>query len=158
MSRFAFILACAMAFLASTEHSRLPPEAFAVQAMAAEEAGYLYQLYQLDPLLLVALAWEESRFDASLISLAGAYGATQVKPQYVPWRSAELLTPQASYRAGAWALVRWLEHCAEPDPLVCYNGGEAPGRASRWYAKRVRRTLRHLRHLLRTAEAIWRTP
>lgn len=151
MSRYAFLLALAMAWLADGHHSRLPPVAFATQAQAAVEAGYLYEV---DPVLLVAIAWEESRFRPELVSDAGACGPMQVNPVWVPWSCSEVRAPRAAYRAGAWALVRWVVHC-EGDPLACYNAGGEPGRRGRWYAARVRRTARDLRRRMNTAWVIW---
>lgn len=143
------LLALALLALAGQEPGASPDAR--AHADAALHAG---TLYRLDPALLVALAWEESRGRSDLVSPRGACGATQVLPKYVPDVScADLQRLDVAYAVGAWALTRWREHCPV-DPLACYNGGNAPGRASLAYARRVRARARWIGAWMRRAEEV----
>ncbi len=103
-------------------------------AAAAEE--------QVSPFLLLGLVRQESFFDESAVSSAGAMGLTQVVPPtaaeiaadlgVADFKDGDLLQPEVSLRFGAHYLAAQIEgfggnlHAA----LAAYNGG--PGNAGRW--------------------------
>lgn len=101
--------------------------------------------YGVDPALIRAIIWRESRFDPGALGKAGEVGLMQVTPVAAgEWAAAEkrpkpsrhdLLDPKTNTRAGAWyigrAIRRW---SARPDPLPFalaeYNAGLS--NADRW--------------------------
>jgi soluble lytic murein transglycosylase len=96
----------------------------------------------LDPLLLYALIWQESVFDAQVASWAGAVGLTQIMPSTGQWIAEMTAWPQydetllrrayLNVKFGAWFLDRLLDQ-ADGDvftALAGYNGG--PGLARGW--------------------------
>ena len=101
--------------------------------------------YHLDPMLVKAVVWRESRFDAQKFGTAGERGLMQVSEKAAgEWakeakrenfRVEELFDPRTNVEAGAWylrrAIVHW-QNQAEPLPfaLAEYNAG--PSRALRW--------------------------
>jgi soluble lytic murein transglycosylase len=101
--------------------------------------------HRLDPMLVKALVWRESRFDPKKHGSAGERGLMQVSEKAAnEWasenkidnfRDEELFDPQTNLRAGTWYLRRALDHWqAQPDPLPFalaeYNAGAS--RAQRW--------------------------
>jgi len=112
------------------------PARFAAQANAAAA------IEQVSPFLLLALVRQESFFDESAVSFAGALGLTQVIPATAAeiaadlgiagFKDGDLLHPETSLRFGAHYLAAQIEgfggnlHAA----LAAYNGG--PGNAGRW--------------------------
>ena len=101
--------------------------------------------HQLDPLLVKALIWRESRFDAQKIGTAGERGLMQVSEKAAgEWaremkvenfRVEELFDPKVNLEAGTWYLRRATQHWekqADPIPfaLAEYNAGAS--RAQRW--------------------------
>jgi soluble lytic murein transglycosylase len=101
--------------------------------------------HRLDPMLVKALVWRESRFDPKKHGSAGERGLMQVSEKAAnEWasenkidnfRAEELFDPQTNLRAGTWYLRRALDHWqAQPDPLPFalaeYNAGAS--RAQRW--------------------------
>ena len=148
---YATLLALALLALAGGEPGANPDAR--AHAEAALRAG---TLYRIDPALLIALAWEESRGRSDLVSPRGACGATQVLPRYVAGVScSDLGDLDTAYLVGALVLTRWRESC-QVDALACYNGGNAPGRASLAYARRVRARARWIGAWMRRAEEVVR--
>ncbi len=101
--------------------------------------------HKLDPMLVKAVVWRESRFDAQKFGTAGERGLMQVSEKAaVEWaretkaenfRAEELFDPKTNLQAGAWYLHRAIEHWrnqADPLPfaLAEYNAGAS--RALRW--------------------------
>ena len=95
----------------------------------------------IPPLLLAALARQESAFNPRAGSLAGALGLTQVIPPTgeeiasslgVPWLIDDLFDPRTSLRFGAHYLAMQLKQFDGNvvAALAAYNGG--PGNARRW--------------------------
>jgi len=108
-----------------------------IRAVAAE--------HQLDPMLVKAVVWRESRFDAQKFGTAGERGLMQVSEKAAgEWaretkvenfRVEELFDPKTNLEAGTWYLRRAIEHWqnqANPMPfaLAEYNAGAS--RALRW--------------------------
>jgi soluble lytic murein transglycosylase len=101
--------------------------------------------HQLDPMLVKAVVWRESRFDAQKFGSAGERGLMQVtekaagewaqQTKVENFRAEELFDPKTNLDAGTWYLRRAIEHWqnqANPMPfaLAEYNAGAS--RALRW--------------------------
>jgi soluble lytic murein transglycosylase len=101
--------------------------------------------HHLDPMLVKAVVWRESRFDPRKHGNAGERGLMQVSEKAAnEWarenrinnfRPEQLYDPRTNLEAGAWYLQRALEHWenqAEPlsFALAEYNAGAS--RAQRW--------------------------
>ena len=99
----------------------------------------------LDPMLVKAIVWRESRFDPQKYGTAGERGLMQVSEKAAnEWahetkvenfRVEELFDPKTNLQAGSWYLHRALQHWEQqPDPipfaLAEYNAGAS--RAQRW--------------------------
>jgi soluble lytic murein transglycosylase len=101
--------------------------------------------YNVDPRLISAVIWKESRSDPSQVGAAGEIGLMQVTEVVgKEWAEAiqrpaftrdDLFRPDINVAAGAWylgqALSDW-EKCRDPVPfaLAQYNAG--PSNARRW--------------------------
>lgn len=97
--------------------------------------------YDIDPLLLAALIYQESRWQPAAQSVAAARGLTQVIPATGEWIAQQLgeqysdrrlYRPMVSLRYGAFFLD-WVLSQADDNPfyaLAGYNGG--PGNIDRW--------------------------
>jgi soluble lytic murein transglycosylase len=101
--------------------------------------------HHLDPMLVKAIVWRESRFDPAKHGSAGERGLMQVSEKAADewahenkidnFRVEDLFDPKTNLEAGAWYLQRAWQHWdaqAEPLPfaLAEYNAGAS--RAQRW--------------------------
>jgi soluble lytic murein transglycosylase len=101
--------------------------------------------HQLDPMLVKAVVWRESRFDRLKYGTAGERGLMQVSEKAAnEWAHdqkienfnfEQLFDPRTNLEAGSWYLRRALDHWqneSEPLPfaLAQYNAGAS--RAQRW--------------------------
>ena len=101
--------------------------------------------HDLDPMLVKAVVWRESRFDPRKYGTAGERGLMQVSEKAAnEWarenkidnfRVEELFDPRRNLEAGTWYLQRALKHWEEqadplPFALAEYNAGAS--RAQRW--------------------------
>lgn len=101
--------------------------------------------HQLDPMLVKALVWRESRFDPQKIGKDGERGLMQVgekaanewarESRNANFRVEELFDPKTNLEAGSWYLHRAMQHWetqTQPIPfaLAEYNAGAS--RAHRW--------------------------
>lgn len=101
--------------------------------------------YGVDPMLIKAVVWRESRFDARKVGSAGERGLMQVtEPAAREWvqdtrvdnfRAEELFDPKVNVQAGTWYLARAIGHWKKqtdpvPFALAEYNAGAS--RAQRW--------------------------
>ena len=101
--------------------------------------------HQLDPMLVKAVVWRESRFDREKVGSAGERGLMQVSPKAAnEWahdrkidnfKLDQLFDPKTNLDAGSWYLKRAIDHWqTEPEPLAFalaeYNAGAS--RAQRW--------------------------
>src|SRR4051812_38891999 len=103
----------------------------------------------LDPALVAAVIYAESRFRDGQVSSAGAQGLMQLTPataRMIAHKSggtaftlADLGTPQVNISYGAWYLRYLLDRYAgrETFALAAYNGGE--GNVDRWLTRARRR-------------------
>lgn len=101
--------------------------------------------HQLDPMLVKALIWRESRFDPRKVGTSGERGLMQVseiaandwakQTHRDDFRVEQLFDPRVNVEAGVWYLHRAFQHWqAQPDAtpfaLAEYNAGAT--RAQRW--------------------------
>ena len=105
--------------------------------VAAERAG-------IDPVLLTAMSWHESRFTASAVSSQGARGPLQVMPQYFcpnkTHRGCDLI------KAGVRAFKEWQSrHPVVKRTLCHYNQGNTCRAGGQRYARKVLHTANRLR-------------
>lgn len=94
----------------------------------------------VDPLLVLAIIREESRFDPSATSVAGARGLMQIMPATGEWIASRLEEdyslwslhdPERSIRFGIWYLSTLLDLFKDTEQaLAAYNGG--PGSVQGW--------------------------
>lgn len=108
--------------------------------------------YNLDPRLVKAIVWRESRFQADMIGRNGERGLMQVSEIAAhDWAAAkgidnfrpeQLLIPETNLEVGTWylnkAFRRWNNQSnAVPFALAEYNAGRT--RADRWYKAAAQR-------------------
>jgi peptidoglycan lytic transglycosylase len=108
-----------------------------ITAVAAE--------HQLDPMLVKAVVWRESRFDPHKYGTAGERGLMQVtetaanewarETKAENFRGEELFDPKTNLEAGSWYLRRAIQHWDHqnhpiPFALAEYNAGAS--RVQRW--------------------------
>ena len=101
--------------------------------------------HQLDPMLVKAVVWRESRFDPQKIGTAGERGLMQVTEKAAEewarenkidnFRAEDLFDAKTNLEAGTWYLQRASQHWkTQTDPipfaLAEYNAGAS--RAQRW--------------------------
>jgi soluble lytic murein transglycosylase len=103
--------------------------------------------YRLDPALLAAVIYTESKFDANAHSDAGAIGLMQLLPDTakgIALRTggkrfvvSDLYDPEINVRYGAWYLRHLLDryHQDERTALAAYHAGQA--NVDRWRAEGV---------------------
>ena len=108
--------------------------------------GYA-RIYDLEPALVAAVIYEESRFHAETRSAAGAVGLMQLLPATAQgiaertggsrFQQSDLLDPDINVRYGCWYLRHLRQkYAAEPNgdelALAAYNAGQA--NVDRWIA------------------------
>jgi soluble lytic murein transglycosylase len=100
--------------------------------------------YRLDPALLAAVIFQESKFKADARSDRGAIGLMQLLPATAEgiaertggskFTTADLYDPEINVRYGAWYLRHLLDkYGSEPLALAAYNAGQA--NVDRWRAQ-----------------------
>ena len=98
---------------------------------------------KLDPALLAAVIYQESKFDASAESSSGAIGLMQLTPATAhgiairtggsQFHTQDLLNPEINIRYGSWYLADLLhKYRSESLALAAYNAGQ--GNVDRWRA------------------------
>jgi soluble lytic murein transglycosylase len=100
---------------------------------------------QLDPMLVKAVVWRESRFDRQKVGSADERGLMQVSPKaanewarenrIADFKLDQLFDPKTNLEAGSWYLRRAIDHWQNesnplPFALAEYNAGAS--RAQRW--------------------------
>ena len=91
--------------------------------------------YRLDPALLAAVIYQESKFDASARSSSGALGLMQLLPATAEgialhtggtkFRVSDLQNPELNVRYGAWYLRHLLDKYGDERlALAAYNAGQ----------------------------------
>ena len=98
--------------------------------------------YEIDPLFVAAMIREESRYNADIVSYAGAIGLMQIMPATgrelasrlkIPRFSTKMLyNPDINIQMGSWYMKSLMNQFDNNHALVAgaYNGG--PGRMRRW--------------------------
>lgn len=112
-----------------TEAMRPGPPPQTVKALLARAAD----IYKLDPELLSAVAWQESKHDPSAVSKAGAVGVLQIMPAVAADAGGiDRANPVANIMTGAELLSRLLKRYGGNTglALAAYNAG--PARVDRW--------------------------
>jgi soluble lytic murein transglycosylase len=98
----------------------------------------------IDPALLAAVIYQESKFDAGAESRSGAIGLMQLTPATAHgiairtggsrFRTTDLLDPEINIRYGAWYLANlFRKYRNERLVLAAYNAGQ--GNVDRWRAE-----------------------
>lgn len=77
--------------------------------------------FGLDWIMLTALAAQESKFDPTVVSRAGAVGIMQVIPKYSELTADSLLIPEINIREGARILSEHLLHYSYMDSLESWS-------------------------------------
>ena len=91
--------------------------------------------YRLDPALLAAVIYQESKFRPGVVSEAGAVGLMQLLPTTargiatrtggVGFRDADLYDPELNIRYGSWYLRHLLDKYGDEETaLAAYNAGQ----------------------------------
>ena len=91
--------------------------------------------YRLDPALVAAVIYQESKFDADARSSQGAVGLMQLLPETAKgiatrtggsaFEVDDLLDPEINVRYGSWYLRHLLDrYGSEERALTAYNGGQ----------------------------------
>ena len=91
--------------------------------------------YQLDPALLAAVIYQESKFRADAKSSSGAIGLMQLQPETAKgiairtggsrFQTADLYVPEINVRYGSWYLRHLLDkYDDEETALAAYNAGQ----------------------------------
>ncbi len=98
--------------------------------------------YEIDPLFVAAMIREESRYNADIVSYAGAIGLMQIMPATgrelagrlkIPRFNTKMLyNPDINIQMGSWYMKSLMDQFDNNHALVAgaYNGG--PGRMRRW--------------------------
>jgi soluble lytic murein transglycosylase len=97
--------------------------------------------HNLDPALLAAVIYQESKFDAGAKSSSGAIGLMQLTPSTArgiairtggrAFRTSDLYNPEINIRYGAWYLDNlFRKYKTEALVLAAYNAGQ--GNVDRW--------------------------
>ena len=97
--------------------------------------------YDLEPHLLAAVIYQESKFDADAVSESGAVGLMQLLPATAQgiadrtggsgWHERDLVDPELNVRYGSWYLRHLLDKYENEElALAAYNAGQA--NVDRW--------------------------
>lgn len=125
----------------------------------------------LDPALLAAVIYQESKFDAAAESRSGAIGLMQLTPATAhgialrtggsKFETSDLLVPEINIRYGAWYLGNlFRKYGNERLVLAAYNAGQ--GNVDRWRAEgkqiafaETRAYVDRVEHLKRIYQDAW---
>ena len=122
--------------------------------------------YDLDPALLAAVIYQESKFHADAKSDSGAIGLMQLLPSTAHgialhtgggnFHTEDLYNPEINVRYGAWYLRHLLDKYGdERTALAAYNAGQ--DNVDRWQAKGEGIAFRETRAYVERVEALKRT-
>lgn len=144
LALLAAALAAAVGAFAYVHASKPTPYVRAVYPLEYEEIvrGHARN-YRLDPALLAAVIYQESRFDARARSSSGAIGLMQVQPATARgialrtggsrFQVADLYEPELNIRYGSWYLRHLLDRYGDVrSALAAYNAGQR--NVDRWLA------------------------
>ena len=122
--------------------------------------------YRLEPELLAAVIYQESKFDAEARSSSGAVGLMQLLPETGQgiadrtggnrWEPKDLLDPELNIRYGAWYLRHLLDKYEDEElALAAYNAGQT--NVDRWRARGVGIQFDETRHYVERVAELKRT-
>jgi peptidoglycan lytic transglycosylase len=129
--------------------------------------------YELDPALLAAVIYQESKFDATAHSKSGAVGLMQLSPETAKgialrtggtaFRVDDLTDPEINVRYGCWYLRHLFEKYGdERVVLAAYNAGQ--GNVDRWRSEakeiqfaETRAYVKRVEHLKAIYRDAWRS-
>jgi len=117
--------------------------------------------YRLDPALLAAVIYQESKFQAHARSSSGAIGLMQLLPDTAKgiaihtggsrFRVSDLDNPEINVRYGAWYLRHLLDKYGDvPTALAAYNAGQ--DNVDRWRANGQGIAFSETRHYVKRVE------
>lgn len=95
--------------------------------------------FEVDPRLVYAVIWTESKFNPSAVSSAGAVGLMQLMPATASWCAAtlgevytyeKLFEPNFNIKLGTYYLKYLIEKFGEHNAIIAYNAGE--GNLEKW--------------------------
>ena len=117
--------------------------------------------YRLDPALLAAVIYQESKFRADAKSDSGAIGLMQLKPETAKgiairtggsrFQTSDLYNPELNIRYGSWYLRHLLDKYGdERTALAAYNAGQE--NVDRWRASGEGIAFAETRHYVKRVE------
>ena len=121
--------------------------------------------YGLEPELLAAVIYQESKFDADARSGSGAVGLMQLLPETGQgiadrtggdeWRPQDLLEPELNIRYGSWYLRHLLDKYGDEElALAAYNAGQA--NVDDWRARGIEIQFPETRHYVHRVQELKR--
>jgi soluble lytic murein transglycosylase len=122
--------------------------------------------YQLEPQLVAAVIYQESKFDADAESASGAVGLMQLLPSTgqgiadrtggEEWTPADLRSPELNVRYGCWYLRHLLQkYGSEELALAAYNAGQT--NVDRWREQGVGIQFSETRHYVERVQELKET-
>jgi soluble lytic murein transglycosylase len=141
-------------FMLSSLANRKPPEEQAEYKSLRQQIGYWHALYpfpymetieqwaqqrQLNPMLVIALIRQESRFESKIESSAGAVGLMQVMPDTAKWvagkiglKDYSLSNPADNINLGTWYLDYTHREYNNNSMLAVASYNAGPGSVADW--------------------------
>ena len=121
--------------------------------------------YDLEPHLVAAVIYQESKFDADAVSSSGAVGLMQLLPATAQgiadrtggrgWHERDLLDPELNVRYGSWYLRHLLDKYDDEElALAAYNAGQT--NVDRWRARGVGIQFAETRHYVERVQELKR--
>jgi soluble lytic murein transglycosylase len=119
--------------------------------------------YGLEPQLVAAVIYQESKFDADAVSDSGAVGLMQLLPATAQgiadrtgassWQEDDLLNPELNVRYGSWYLRHLLDKYGNEElALAAYNAGQT--NVDRWRARGVGIQFAETRHYVERVQEL----
>jgi len=119
--------------------------------------------YELDPQLVAAVIYQESKFEADAVSASGAVGLMQLLPETGQgiadrtggneWTPADLRTPELNVRYGCWYLRHLLDKYGDEElALAAYNAGQT--NVDRWREEGVGIQFDETRHYVERVQRL----
>jgi peptidoglycan lytic transglycosylase len=167
------LVVCSAAFLFIVETSPRWYERVRYPLRYSEYVRVHAQENGLDPALLAAVIYQESKFDASARSPSGAIGLMQLTPSTADgialrtggtaFRTSDLYDPEINIRYGAWYLANlFRKYRRERLVLAAYNAGQ--GNVDRWLSSgraiefpETEAYVDRVEHLERVYRSAWRS-
>ena len=119
--------------------------------------------YDLEPHLLAAVIYQESKFEADAVSSSGAVGLMQLLPATAQgiadrtggsgWHERDLLDPELNIRYGSWYLRHLLDKYEDEElALAAYNAGQA--NVDQWRGRGVGIQFAETRHYVERVQEL----